>query len=79
MESKQAAQKRNHENHNDIHTFQIGNPVFVSLPRNQWLLYRLSVDRLESIMLQKLLIMLFGIPQFSAYYAHFNAFKHALC
>ena len=61
VESKQAAQKRDHENHNDIRTFQIGDPVFVSIPRNQWLLYRLSVDKLESIMLQNLLIILFGI------------------
>ena len=30
--------------------------------------------RLESIMLHNLLIMLFGISQFSAYYAHFYAF-----
>ena len=29
VESKQAAQKRNHDNHTDIHTFQIGDPVFV--------------------------------------------------
>ena len=29
VESKQAAQKRDHDNHSDIRTFQIGDPVFV--------------------------------------------------
>ena len=29
VESKQAAQKRNHDNHTDIRTFQIGDPLFV--------------------------------------------------
>ena len=29
VESKQATQKRNHDNHTDIRTFQTGDPVFV--------------------------------------------------
>ena len=29
VESKQAAQKRDHDNHSDTRTFQIGDPVFV--------------------------------------------------
>ena len=29
VESKQAAQKRDHDNHSDIHTFQIGDPVAI--------------------------------------------------
>ena len=29
VESKQAAQKRDHDNHSDIHTLQIGDPVAI--------------------------------------------------
>ena len=35
--------------------------------------------RLESIMLQNLLIMLFGISSISVYYAHFMLSEYTLC
>ena len=41
--------------------------------------WTLSLTRLESVMLQNLLIMLFAVPQFSAYSVHFTPSRYALC